>query len=99
MELEIENNEASRVETYRRFRSFNYIGKVTYMDIRGGTFELQTENREEIEIYTDDETIYIDENGDIARFRDIYVDDEVLAVTEDNGYYVTAKRVIIITRR
>lgn len=99
VELEIENNEVSWVETCRRFRGSNHIGKVTYMDIRKGIFELQIGKREEIEIYVDDETIYIDEDGDIIRFRDIYVDDEIVAITEDNGYYIVARRVIIITRR
>ncbi|HZX21872.1 MAG TPA: hypothetical protein VFF25_05730, partial [Clostridia bacterium] len=98
VELEIENNEVSWVETYRRFRGSNYIGKVTYMDIRKGIFELQIGKREEIEIYVDDETIYIDEDGDIIRFRDVYEDDEIVAITEDNGYYIVARRVIIITR-
>ncbi|MDI9477111.1 MAG: S-layer homology domain-containing protein [Natronincolaceae bacterium] len=99
VELEIENNEVSWIETYRRFRGSNYIGKIAYMDIRKGIFELEIGNREEIEIYVDDETMYIDEDGDTVRFRDIYVNDEIVAITEDNGYYIVAKKVIIITRR
>lgn len=97
VELEIENNEVLWVETYRRLQ--DYTGKLTYRDVRRGILELQVRAREEIEIYVDDETIYIDENGELIEFRDIYVGDEIIVVAEENGYYITAKRVMVIIRR
>lgn len=99
VELEIENDEVLWVETYRKLQDSNYSGKITYIDVRRGILELQVGAREEIEIYVDDETIFNDEYGDLITFRDLYVGDEIVVVAEDNGYYITAKRVIVIIRR
>lgn len=99
VELEIENDEVLRVETYRKLQGSNYSGKVTYLNSRREVLELQIGNRDEIEIYVNSDTIYNDEKGNLVKFKDIYVGDEVVVVTEDNGYYVTAKRVIVIIRR
>ena len=99
IELEIENNEVIWMETYRSFQGSVYVGKVAYVDARRGTLELQTKAHKEMKIYVDDETIYNDEVGDLIRLRDIYVDDEVVIVVEDDGHYATARRVFVIIRR
>ncbi len=99
VELEIENDEIVWIETYRKFQGSNYTGKVMYKDTRREILELQIRAGEEIEIHVDGDTIYIDEDGDPIRFGDIYVGDEIGVFAEDNGYYITAKRVFIIVQR
>jgi len=99
VELEIENDEIVWIETYRKFQGSNYTGKVMHKDTRRGILELQIRAREEIEIHIDDDTIYIDEDGNSIRLGDIYVGDEIGVFAEDNGYYITAKKVFIIVQR
>ncbi|HZJ76543.1 MAG TPA: S-layer homology domain-containing protein [Oscillospiraceae bacterium] len=99
VELEIENDEVSWLEAYRSFQGSVYVGKVTYMNVRREVLELQIRAHEEIEVHVDDETIYNDEFGDLIEFRDIYVDDEIVIVVEDDSYETTAKRVMVIIRR
>lgn len=99
VELEIENDEVLWVEAYQKFQSSIYSGKVSYINVRRDVLELEAKNREEIEIYVGDETIYNDEDGYLIELRDIYVGDEIVVVAEDKGHYTTAKRVIVITRR
>lgn len=99
VELEIENNEVVWVETERRFQGVSYIGKVTYVDARREILELQTGHKEEVEIYGDDETVYLDEKEGLIRLKDIYVGDEIGVFAEDNGYYLMAKKVFVIIRR
>lgn len=99
VELEIENDEIVWIETYRKFQGSNYTGKVMYKDTRRGVLELQIRAGEEIEIYIDDDTIYIDEDGNSIRLGDIYVGDEIGVFAEDNGYYIMAKKVFIIIQR
>ncbi|NMA04611.1 MAG: hypothetical protein GX925_07885, partial [Clostridiales bacterium] len=99
VELEIENDEVLWVEAYQKFQSSIYSGKVVYINVRKDVLELEAKNREEIEIYVDNETIYNDEDGYLIELRDIYVGDEIVVVAEDKGHYTTAKRVIVITRR
>ena len=99
VELEIENDEIVWIETYRKFQGSNYTGKVIYKDTRREILELQIRAGEEIEIHVDGDTIYIDEDGDPIRFGDIYVGDEIGVFAEDNGYYITAKKVFVIVQR
>lgn len=99
VELELENNEVVWMETYRKLQSSSYTGRVAYMDTRRQIIELEIENREEIEIHVDQDTIYNDEEGEKIGFRDIYPGDEILVVAENNGYYVVGKRVMVIIRR
>lgn len=99
VELEIENGEVVSMETYRKLKGTSYEGKVTYMDSRRGTMEIEVGAREEITVDVDDNTIYNDEDGRIIRFRDINVGDEIVVYAEDNGYYIVAKRVFVMIRR
>lgn len=99
VELEIENNEVSWVDAYRKIQGNTYNGKVTYMDSRREILEIEVGAREKREIHTDDDTMYIDEYGETIGFRDINYGDEVVIIAEDKGYYSIATRVLIMIRR
>lgn len=99
VELELENDEVVWMESYRKLQGVSYQGKVIDIDYRGETMELEIKAGEEIVIDVDRDTIFNDEYGEIIRFRDLNEDDEIVVIAEDNGYYIVAKRVLIMIRR
>lgn len=99
VELEIENDEVVWMESYRKLQAASYQGKVIKMDYRNDEIQLEIRAGEEIVVEVDNNTIYNDEYGGIITFRDINRDDEIVVVAEDNGYYILAKRVLVMIRR
>lgn len=99
VELELENDEVVWMESYRKLQAASYQGKVIKMDSRNDEIQLEIRAGEEIVVEVDSDTIYNDEYGDIIAFRDINRDDEIVVVAEDNGYYILAKRILVMIRR
>lgn len=96
VEIDLENNETILVEGYSKMRSFLDIGTVSYVDHRDGILEIEINRKEEMEVEVDRETLVIDEYGQMIRLRDLSRNDDILVYGEDRGYYILAKRILVL---